>query len=133
MTSSQTVLLAVNGTLMRGLELNPNMLAVGATFVREAQTEPAYRLWSINDRHPAMVRVRDGGVSVAAEVWAVPPEGLATILLKEPPGLSIGKVKLSDGSEVLGVLGEPILCERQKEITSFGGWRAYIASSQSQP
>jgi len=128
MTSSQPVLLAVNGTLMRGLELNPNMLAVGATFVREAQTEPAYRLWTINDRHPAMVRVKTGGVSVAAEVWAVPPGGLASILLKEPPGLSIGKVKLADGSEVLGVLGEPILCEGQKEITSFGSWRAYTAS-----
>ncbi len=124
----EKVLLAVNGTLMRGLELNPNMLAVGATFVREVQTEPAYRLWTINDRHPAMVRVKTGGVSVAAEVWAVPPEGLASILLKEPPGLSIGKVKLTDGSEVLGVLGEPILCEGQKEITQFGGWRAYTAS-----
>ena len=31
----ETTLLAVNGTLMRGLELNPNLLAVGATFVRE--------------------------------------------------------------------------------------------------
>ena len=121
------VLLAVNGTLMRGLELNPNLLEVGATFVRETSTEPAYRLWSINDRHPAMVRVRTGGVAVAVEVWAVPPEGLASILLKEPPGLSIGKVKLADGSEVLGVLGEPILCEGQKEITQFGGWRAYTA------
>ncbi len=126
--SAEKVLLAVNGTLMRGLELNPNMLAVGATFVREAQTEPAYRLWTINDRHPAMVRVKTDGMSVAAEIWAVPPEGLASILLKEPPGLSIGKVKLADGTEVLGVLGEPILCEGQKEITSFGGWRAYKAS-----
>lgn len=27
------ILLAVNGTLMRGLKLNPNMLAVGAEFV----------------------------------------------------------------------------------------------------
>lgn len=119
------VLLAVNGTLMRGLELNPNLLEVGATFVRETSTEPSYRLWSINDRHPAMVRVKSGGVSVALEVWAVPPAGLASILLKEPPGLSIGKVKLSDGAEVLGVLGEPILCEGQREITAFGGWRAY--------
>lgn len=125
---AETILLAVNGTLMRGLELNPNLLAVGATFVREAQTEPAYRLWSINDRHPAMVRVKTGGVAVAAEVWAVPPAGLASILLKEPPGLSIGKVKLADGAEVLGVLGEPILCEGQKEITQFGGWRNYTAS-----
>lgn len=125
---SEPVLLAVNGTLMRGLELNPNLLTVGATFVRETATEPAYRLWTINDRHPAMVRVKTGGVSVAVEVWAVPPAGLASILLKEPPGLSIGKVTLADGSEVLGVLGEPILCEGQKEITSFGGWRAYTAS-----
>ncbi|HSH93086.1 MAG TPA: hypothetical protein VK968_02995 [Roseimicrobium sp.] len=126
--SATPIELAVNGTLMLGLELNPNMLAVGATFLREASTEPAYRIWSINDRHPAMVRVGSGGVSVAVEIWAVPPAGLASILLKEPPGLSIGKAKLSDGSEVLGVLGEPILCEGQKEITQYGGWRAYIAS-----
>ena len=33
--------LAVNGTLMRGLELNPNMLAVGAEFVCEDRTVPA--------------------------------------------------------------------------------------------
>ena len=111
---------------MRGLELNPNLLAVNATFVREAATEPAYRLWSINDRHPGMIRVSSGGVAVAVEVWSVPADGLASILLKEPPGLSIGKVRLEDGSEVLGVLAEPILCESQKEITSFGGWRAYV-------
>ena len=123
---SSPVLLAVNGTLMRGLELNPNLLEVDATFVREATTEPSYRLWSIHDRHPAMVRVKSGGVAVVVEVWSVPPAGLASILLKEPPGLSIGKVKLADGSEVLGVLGEPILCEGQKEITRFGGWRAYV-------
>ncbi|MDB6130180.1 MAG: hypothetical protein JWM04_1287 [Verrucomicrobiales bacterium] len=122
------VKLAVNGTLMRGLELNPNLLNVGATFDFETQTEPSYRLWSINNRHPAMVRVWKGGVAVTVEVWSVPPEGLATILLKEPPGLSIGKVKLIDGTEVLGVLGEPILCEGQMEITRFGGWRQFVAS-----
>jgi gamma-glutamylcyclotransferase (GGCT)/AIG2-like uncharacterized protein YtfP len=120
--------LAVNGTLMRGLELNANMIGAGAIFVREATTVPAYRLWSVNDRHPAMMRVASGGVSVAVEVWAVPPEGLAKILLQEPPGLCIGKVKLSDGEELLAVLGEPLLCEGQREITQHGGWRAYMAS-----
>jgi hypothetical protein len=125
-----TVNLAVNGTLMRGLELNANMICAGATFVREATTVPAYRLWSIDDRHPAMVRVASGGVSVVVEIWAVPPEGLAKILLQEPPGLCIGKVRLSDGEELLGVLGEPLLCEGQREITQYGGWRAYIASTK---
>ena len=120
-----SVRLAVNGTLMRGLELNGNMQAAGATFVREAETEPCYRLWSIGDRHPAMIRVATGGRSVALEIWSVPVQGLAQILLQEPPGLSIGKVRLADGEEVLGVIGEPILCEGELEITEYGGWRSY--------
>lgn len=128
MPDEEPILLAVNGTLMRGLELNPNMLAVGATFVREDTTMPAYRLYSIGDRHPGMVRVPEGGVAVEVEVWAVPPAGLASILLKEPAGLSIGKVSLASGGEVLGVLAEPILCAGQREITEFGGWRAFIAA-----
>ncbi len=122
------VLLAVNGTLMRGLELNGNLLAVGASFVREARTAPTYRLWSINDRHPAMIRVAAGGTAIAVEVWEVPAAGLATILMQEPPGLCIGKVRLDDGEETLGVLGEPALCEGMREITEYGGWRAYLAA-----
>ena len=121
------MLLAVNGTLMRGLELNGNLVAAGATFVRETRTAPAYRLWSISDRHPAMLRVHDGGAAIAVEVWDVPPAGIASILSKEPPGLCIGTVRLEDGTDVLGVLGEPILCEGQREITRHGGWRAYLA------
>jgi hypothetical protein len=132
---SAHALLAVNGTLMRGLELNPNLLQAGATFVQETTTEPTYRLWSIRDRHPAMIRVgrEERGVAVAVEVWSVPSSGLVDILLQEPPGLTIGKVRLADGTEVLGVLGEPFLCEGQREITAFGGWRAYIAHPNSVP
>ena len=129
--SQSEVLLAVNGTLMRGLKLNPNMVAANATFVRETKTEAAYRLWTINDEHPAMLRVTDGtGVKVAVEVWSVPPAGLAGILLNEPPGLCIGKVRLEDESLVLGVLGEQALVEGHREITKYGGWRAYLAQHQ---
>jgi hypothetical protein len=123
--------LAVNGTLMRGLELNGNLISAGARFVREASTVPEYRLWSIGDRHPAMLRVREGGAAIALEVWSVPAAGLASILMAEPPGLCIGKVRLAGGDETLGVLGEPILCEGQREITEYGGWRAYVAARAS--
>ena len=116
---------------MRGLELNANMLEAKAAFLRDATTAPVYRLWSVNDRHPAMIRVPSEGASIALEVWAVSPEGLAQILMREPPGLCLGKITLSDGEEVLGVLGEPMLCEGQPEITQYGGWRAYMASRQS--
>lgn len=126
------VYLAVNGTLMRGLELNPNLLNVGAYFVREDSTAPVYRIWSIGDRHPAMQRVTTGGTAVALEIWALPRAGFATVLLQEPPGLAIGLVLLANGEQVLGVLGEAYLCATGYEITQWGGWRAYMASKSSQ-
>ena len=121
-------LLAVNGTLMRGLELNGNMLKAGARFVREARTSAQYRLYTIGDVHPAMLRVSAGGAAIELELWEMPPRALAEILLAEPAGLSIGKIVLADGSEVLGVLGEPWLCEGRQEITRHGGWRSYVAA-----
>ncbi|MEB3233155.1 MAG: glutamyl-tRNA amidotransferase [Leptolyngbyaceae bacterium] len=125
---TETLRLAVNGTLMRGLELNPNLINVGATFEREAKTEAAYRIWSIDDRYPAMIRVQEGGEAIALEVWQVPLAGLGVILMQEPPGLAIGKVTLADGEVVLGVIGEPLTVEGKVEITAYGGWRAYQAT-----
>ncbi len=118
---------AVNGTLMRGLELNGNLLKVGAFFVREDLTAPIYRLWSIADRHPAMLRVSQDGQAIALEIWSITPAALGDILLSEPAGLCIGKIVLADGQEVLGVLGEPFLCEGQQEITAYGGWRSFTS------
>src|SRR5206468_11936673 len=123
--------LAVTGTLIRGLDFNTNLTAAGTRFLHEATTIPEYRLWSIAARHPPILRVREGGAASALEVWSVPAAGLASLLLAEPPGLCIGKVRLADGDETLGVLGEPILCEGQREITKFGGWRAYVAARRT--
>jgi hypothetical protein len=133
MNNAQTIKLAVNGTLMRGLALNPNLLNVGATFEREAQTMPVYRLWSIDDQYPAMVQVAEGGVAVALEVWQVPLAGLGIILSQEPPGLAIGKVTLHDGEAVLGVIGEPLTVAGKREITEYRGWLAYRAAAGVAP
>ena len=122
------MLLAVNGTLMRGLELNNNLVRVGAVFQREAQTAPCYRVWSVNDRYPGMLRVTSGGVSVSCEIWDISPGGLADVLNREPAGLSIGRIMLDDGTEAFGVLSEPWLVEGMREITIYGGWREYTAT-----
>jgi hypothetical protein len=123
-----TVELAVNGTLMRGFELSHNLTELGCEFVRDADTAPFYRLWSIAGRHPGMIRTTEGdGAAIALEVWRVPLAGVAAVLLREPPGLSIGKVELDDGTEVLGVLAEPALVQGHPEITHLGGWRAFAA------
>ena len=121
-----TVLLGVNGTLMRGLKLNKNLTQVGGEFIREDKTASCYKLWTIGDEHPAMIRVKDGGASIQLEIWKVPTAGLVSILLNEPAGLAIGKVLLEDKTLILGVIAEPILCEGQLEITEFKGWHNYI-------
>ncbi|MCF2971889.1 glutamyl-tRNA amidotransferase [Synechococcus sp. Nb3U1] len=126
--SLNPIQLAVNGTLMRGLALNGNLTQIGGTFLREAQTAPCYRLWSIRDIHPGMIRTSQGGSAIALEIWEIPALGLSQLLLQEPPGLSVGRILLSDQTEVLGILAEPYLCEGQTEITAWGGWRAYIES-----
>lgn len=122
----ETTNLAVNGTLMRGFELNRNLLAAGAVFVRETITAPVYRLWSINDLYPAMLRDEAAGASIEVEIWLLTPETLVKVLRQEPPGLTIGSVELSDGEIVLGVLAEPYLVIGKKEITRWGGWRGYL-------
>ena len=124
----ETICLAVNGTLMRGLDLNRNLGDLGARFDREATTDAHYRLWSVDDRHPAMMRDRAGGREIHVELWKIPRAGLSVLLQKEPAGLCVGRIWLLDGSVVLGVLAEPWLCEGRREITEWGGWRAYTAS-----
>jgi hypothetical protein len=116
---------------MRGLALNPNLQAVGAVFVSEAQTAPVYRLWSIQDAYPGMLRASTGGAAIWLELWEVTAAGLVEILSREPPGLSIGWVALADGRQVLGVLAEALAVEARREITAFGGWRAYRAALEA--
>ena len=96
-------------------------------FVCETATAPCYRLWSIEDRHPAMQRFDTGGASIGLELWRLSAEALVSVLEQEPSGLAIGRVELDDGRRVLGVLGEHFLCQRGHEITEYGGWRAYVA------
>ena len=119
------VLLAVNGTLMRGLELENNLKDVGASFIKESQTEKAYRLYSIDDCYPAMIKDKDG-LSIDVEVYELSKEAMQIVLSKEPEGLTIEKIKLINGQEVYGVVGLPFIIKNRKEITTYGGWRNYI-------
>ena len=123
------VVLFVNGTLMRGLELHHNLES--AEFVEEAHTAPIYRLYSIGDRHPGMFEVGEGGISVPGEVYRMSAEVWRQVEAGEPPNLYKGPVRLSDSRVVDGILYPRELAEgRHRDISVFGGWRAYIASRE---
>jgi gamma-glutamylcyclotransferase (GGCT)/AIG2-like uncharacterized protein YtfP len=122
--------LFVNGTLMRGLKLHPNM--GDSEFLGEFRTAPHYRVHTIGDVHPGMYRLNDdeeGGASIWGELYMVPDEVWAAIEAGEPPNLYRGTIELEDGRSVYGILYPRELAEGYyPEITEFGGWRAYWAS-----
>ena len=130
MMKQNNLVLAVNGTLMRGLELENNLKQAKALFIKESKTEKAYRLFSINDQYPAMIKVASGGNTVDVELYEISEEGLKEVLSKEPPGLTIKEVTLIDGTSVQGVVGLESITKGQKEITTYGGWRNYLASKK---
>ncbi|WP_413662099.1 hypothetical protein ACG1BZ_12540 [Microbulbifer sp. CNSA002] len=118
--------IAVNGPLMRGLELDKNLIQNNATFVREAKTEAIYRMWAIKGEYPSMQRVRTGGTWFKVEIWSLPKASLIEVLNLEATGLTLGKVVLENGGQVLGILGENYLTQQQEDISRFHGWRNYI-------
>jgi hypothetical protein len=78
-----------------------------------------------------MLRTSQGdGAAIEVEIWDVSEKGLMDILDQEPPGLTLGRVQLTAGVEVMGVLAEPYLVEGMPEITQFGGWRGYLSARQ---
>jgi gamma-glutamylcyclotransferase (GGCT)/AIG2-like uncharacterized protein YtfP len=118
--------LFVNGTLMRGLVLHKNL--AGAEFLGEFRTLPKYRLYTINDVHPGMYPVEEGGVAVTGELYRMSDETWAKVEAGEPPHLYCGDVYLEDGRVVDGILYPQEEAVKYPEISKFGDWRLYMAS-----
>lgn len=122
--------LFVNGTLMQGLALHHNLR--GAEFLGACRTAPRYRLYSIDDIHPGMFEVAEGGIAVAGEVYRLTDEIWSRVAAGEPPNLYRGPVRLADGRLISGILYPRRLAEGNfKDISEYGGWRAYIRTIEA--
>jgi allophanate hydrolase len=122
----EVALLAI-GAHMAGLPLNGQIIGHGGRFLRPAQTAAAYRLHDLGNR-PGMVRVAEGGVAVAGELWALPTAGIGPFLAEIPAPLGFGRVTLEDGSTPLGFLAEAAGVAGAPDISALGGWRAHLAT-----
>jgi allophanate hydrolase len=66
------------------------------------------------------------GAAIELEVWALSAESFGTFVAAIPPPLGIGSIQLEDGSWVKGFLCEPHALTGARDISSFGGWRAFL-------
>ena len=133
--------LLVVGAHLSGQPLNHELLSAGGTLLGPAATAPAYRLYALDTQPPKPGLVRVGplsaaagsastagqaGASIAGEVWRLPAAGFARFMTGLAVPMTIGRVGLDDGRDVLGFLCEPAAVTGAADITRFGGWRAWI-------
>jgi allophanate hydrolase len=128
--SSEELPIAVVGAHLSGMALNGELKDLGARLLEAATTAPDYKLYALDTTpaKPGMLRVAAGtGSSIALEIWALPAAAFGRFIAAIPPPLSIGSIRLADGRSVKGFIVEPVDIEGARDISSFGGWRAYMA------
>ena len=128
--SAPTLPLAVVGAHLAGLPLNGQLTERGATLQGPARTAPLYRLFALpgtTPPKPGLLRVGAAGVPIEIEVWNLPLEQVGSFLALVPSPLALGTLQLEDGRSVHGFLCEPAALEGAADISSHGGWRAYLA------
>jgi allophanate hydrolase len=127
------VTLAVVGAHLSGMPLNSELSSLGARFLQATSTAPDYRLFALEGTGPArpgLLRVSAGtGAAIALETWSLSMEAFGRFAAAVPAPLSIGSVRLADGSLVKGFLVEAEAVKAARDISSFGGWRAFVAQS----
>ncbi len=122
---------AVVGAHLSGLPLNGELRALGGRLLETAKTAPDYRLFALSDTTPAkpgMLRVESGeGAGIEVEIWALSLDVFGRFTDGVPAPLSIGTISLSDGRTVKGFLVEAAATAGARDISGFGGWRAFLA------
>lgn len=127
---AQTLDLAVCGGHMQGLPLNHELTARGARLIERTRTAPGYRLYALagfDPPRPGLVRDTSGG-AIEIEVWRLPLTAVGAFLAAVPAPLAIGTVERADGRPVKGFLCESHALAGARDITPFGGWRAWLAA-----
>ncbi len=121
----------VCGAHLDGLPLNWQLKQRGGRLLQATQSSPDYQLYALAGGppfRPGMVRVAEGGVAIAVEVWELPSAELGSFLTGIPAPLGLGKVQLADGNWETGFICEPYGLAGAVDITHFGGWKAYMQS-----
>jgi allophanate hydrolase len=126
-----TVRLAVVGAHLMGMPLNHQLTSRDAVFVERCRTAGTYQLYALANTtppKPGLVRAATTGAPIEVELWDVPMDRFGSFVAEIAAPLGIGSLELQDGRVVKGFICEPIGLQGARDITSFGGWRAYLDS-----
>jgi allophanate hydrolase len=130
--SAEEIAIAVVGAHLSGMALNGELKALGGRLLECTATAADYKLYALDTAppKPGMLRVEAGaGSSIEVEVWALRAAAFGKFVAAIPPPLSIGTIRLANGRGVKGFIVEPAAVGGARDISAFGGWRAFVADA----
>lgn len=130
--SAQHFRVAVVGAHLTGMPLNFQLTTRQAVHVETTTTSADYALFALPGTvppKPGLAR-QEEGQKIIVELWDIPKARFGEFVAEIPTPLGMGNVELADGRWVKGFICEPYGLNGAKNISEFGGWRAYIQSLQ---
>ena len=132
--AAEEIAIAVVGAHLGGMPLNGELKSLGARLLEATLTAADYKLYALAQTEPAkpgLLRVAKGaGAAIEIEIWALPGDHYGRFVAAVPAPMSIGTIRLADGRAVQGFLVESEALAGARDISSFGGWRAFLAAQK---
>lgn len=129
--AADRVAVAVVGAHLAGQPLHGQLVERGARLVATTRTAAGYSLYALAGTMPAKPGLVFDGVGkggIEVEVYEMDHAAFGGFVALIPSPLGIGTVTLADGARVKGFLCEAHAVAGAKDITSLGGWRAWLAT-----
>ncbi|UFZ02876.1 allophanate hydrolase [Bradyrhizobium ontarionense] len=124
------IAIVVVGAHLSGMALNHELTSLGGRLLQATKTAADYKLYALSTTppKPGMLRIEESkGSAMEVELWALSAASFGRFVDLVPPPLSIGTIRLADGRTAKGFLVEPAALDGARDISEFGGWRAYMA------
>lgn len=124
------VAVAVVGAHLSGQPLNGQLRERNARLIKTTRTAAGYRFYALAGTVPAKPGLVFDGTSagnIEVEIWEMDEAAFGSFVALIPQPMGIAALKLEDGSLVKGFICESYALDGATDITSFGGWRAWLA------
>lgn len=123
------VQVAVVGAHLSGQPLNWQLAERNARLIETTRTASGYSLFALpgtTPPKPGLLFDRKGPGKIEVEIWELDAAHFGSFVALVPQPLAIGTLLLADGRSVKGFLCEPHAVDGAEDITSLGGWRAWL-------
>lgn len=131
LSTDRMVRVAVVGAHLSGQPLNVQLTERNARLAQPARTAAGYSFYALSNTKPlkpGLIFDGEGAGKIEVEIWEMPEAAFGSFVALIPSPLGIGTLQLEDGSAVKGFLCEPHAVADAQDITSYGGWRAWLAT-----